>query len=174
MSEEVNAIKNAWERTIRRVLHAFIISDIDHLANYEFIVIEQHDDGTLDLNPLDNRISQLTGVPIKYGVPGITAKVQQGSRCYVTWEGANPEKPIVVGWAPGTILELIVAKGSEGVARVDDTVDTDTTMKIWIQKVTVLLAGSPTAPAPIISDPTLLAPLDFGKISSGSDVVKVG
>ena len=86
-------------------------------------VVHQEGDGTLHLQPDSDDLPGLTGVPIRYGLPGTTAKVPQGTRCLVEFEHGDPTSPIVTGFEPGAIEELVFDKGSAAIGRVGDRVD---------------------------------------------------
>src|SRR5690242_14832304 len=90
---------------IRRVVGLDILGPrVDYLALYAAKVVVQNGDGTLELQPDDTRLPGYSSVPIRYGIPGVTATVSANARCLITFAGADPQKPIVVGWEPGTVL----------------------------------------------------------------------
>lgn len=61
-------------------------------------VITQNADGTLELKPEDERWPGMSKVPIRYGLPGVSAKIKAGARVIFTFEGDDTTRPIVVGW----------------------------------------------------------------------------
>jgi hypothetical protein len=71
---------------------------IDYLAAYPCVAVSQNADGTLELVPDDKRIQGPSKVPIRYGVPGISATVAAGARVYLRWAGADPSKPYAEVW----------------------------------------------------------------------------
>lgn len=111
----------------------------DYHAQYVARVVKQGDDGSLDVIPDNAKIPGMTGVPIRYGVPGIFAKVEPGARVLVGFEGGNPAKPIATVWESASISELRITSeakvviqapsvqiGDDGgapIARVGDPVD---------------------------------------------------
>ena len=81
---------------------------VDFTTGYWATVVKQNSDGSLELQPDDPRFAGWSGPPIRYGVPGMTAKVSPGARCLLEFAGADPQRPMVTAWEPGTILELDV------------------------------------------------------------------
>jgi hypothetical protein len=71
---------------------------VDWLAKYDARVVAQNADGTLELKPDDDRLPSYSGVPIRYGVPGIAATVAAGARVVLEFSGANPQRPIATVW----------------------------------------------------------------------------
>jgi hypothetical protein len=85
---------------------------IDALAGYWATVSAQNGDGTLELTPDSPRLPGLSGVPIRYGVPGVTATVPAGARCLVEFAQADLTKPCVTAWEPGTgVTTTVTASG---------------------------------------------------------------
>lgn len=154
---------------IRSVVGGSIIGPrVDYLAVYPCKVVAQNSDGTLELQPDDARLPPYSNVPIRYGVPGVTATVPAGSRCLLTFAGADPQKRIVVGWEAGTVLGIVLAGGSNGVARNGDSVAATAQMSTWMSQVAAGLNGlSPGSVSPA-------TPASFGSISAGSTKVKAG
>jgi hypothetical protein len=100
-----------------------VMSEVDYHKPYPARVIVQDSDGTLQVKPDLDRIPGLTGVPIRYGVPGFTARVPPGTRCIVEFENGDSRAPIVTGFEPGAILQLSFDGGAHPVARVSDRAD---------------------------------------------------
>lgn len=121
MPSDVDKVKSGLVSFIRRTLGASIINRIDYLAFYPCKVVAQNADGTLELVADDSRVGSPSGVPIRYGVPGVKATVPSGSRCYLGFGGGDPRKPIVVDWESGAVLTIIVAGGTQGAARIGDS-----------------------------------------------------
>jgi len=108
--------KAALEQIVRR-----IVGKYDYAIPYACKVVAQNDDGTLELVPDDTRVPGLSNVPIRYGAPGITAKVGNGARVIVEFENADPQKPVVTSWdLSSPLVLLIIGGGSQPVARVGD------------------------------------------------------
>lgn len=117
----IDRFKSSFTSLVRATMR-----EVDHHKPYAARVVLQDADGTLQLRPDDERLPGLTGVPIRYGVPGVTAKVPPGARCVVEFEQGDPRTPIVTGFEPGAILELSFDGGSQSVARVGDSADCGT------------------------------------------------
>lgn len=110
---------------IRSALEAFIrqvTSRIDFLALYPARVVAQHPDGTLEVQPDDARLAGLARVPIRYGLPGVSATVEPGARVLLGFEGGDPSRPIATLWEL-TGATLVFNGGTQKVAREGDSVD---------------------------------------------------
>ncbi len=97
-----------------------VMREVAYHKPYPARVIQQDADGTLHLRPDSAVLPGLTGVPIRYGVPGVTARVPPGTRCIVAFENGDPQTPVVMGFEPGAVLELSLDGGTRAVARRDD------------------------------------------------------
>ena len=111
----------------------------DYHAQYVARVVSQNSDGLLSVVPDNDKMPPMTDVPIRYGVPGISAKVESGARVLIGFEGGDRRRPIATVWESAALTELrIVSKtkvvldcpdvsiGDEDgapVARVGDPVD---------------------------------------------------
>ena len=111
----------------------------DYHASYVARVVSQDDAGLLSVVPDNKRLPAMVGVPIRYGVPGVSAKVESGARVLIGFEGGDRRFPIATIWESAALTELrITAKtkviltcpdvriGDEDgapVARVGDPVD---------------------------------------------------
>lgn len=62
-----------------------------------------------------------SGIPIRYGLPGFTAKVPIGTRGALEYENGDPGRPVVTAWEAGAVDEVTFDNGTKAVARVDDT-----------------------------------------------------
>lgn len=116
-----------------------VMRRVDYHALYVARVVTQHDDGTIDVVPDTDKIPPMTEVPIRYGLPGISAKVKPGARVLVGFEGGEASRPIATVWESAAIEELRITSdkavivvapdvqlGDEGgapLARVGDAVD---------------------------------------------------
>ena len=163
------------ERTLARLRYAFV-----RVVTAK--VFKQDPDGSLRLQPDDPAYPQTLPVPPRYGLPGVTCKVAPGARCLLAYENSDPGRPVVTSWGDATLQELVIARGSQGAARVGDTVDcgylTVVTGPLGLAGasvvVSVVWAPPGTTPAPVSVPPlTVVYPLQ-GRISSGSSIVKVG
>ncbi len=97
-----------------------VMREVAYHKPYPARVVQQDADGTLHLRPDSAILPGLTGVPIRYGVPGVTARVPPGTRCIVEFENGDPQTPVVTGFEPGALLELSLDGGSRRVAREAD------------------------------------------------------
>jgi hypothetical protein len=71
-----------------------LLARTDYHASYPARVVSQGEDGSLELRPDDPRFGPgLSRVPVR-GLPGVVARVKQGARVLLTWEGGNPKLPI--------------------------------------------------------------------------------
>lgn len=169
MAIDYDRLKRGLTGFVRSLVGNDIIGPhVDYLAAYPCKVVTQNADGTLELQPDDVRLPPMSRVPIKYGIPGVTATVQNGGRALVEFSGANPQYPFATIWESASLNTLIIAGGSNGAARNGDTVGSTTAMGTWMTQVAtavnLLAPGSVTPPSPA----------SFGAITQGSTVVKVG
>lgn len=81
---------------------------VDLHAFYQFQVITQNADDTLELRSLDSRLSDLSKVPMRFGVPGTTADIPAGHVVMVGFAGGNEQDPYVAGWASGNATNLTI------------------------------------------------------------------
>ena len=144
--------------------------------------VSQNADGTLEVQLDDTTRPAERRCPIRWGLPGVTAKIQPGARVLVEWERGSPQNPVVTAWDQAAVQELVVSGGSKGAARVDDLVDAG---YLLVTRAAVGLGGVPvvvsvewlppgTTPAPASVPPLITAYPLRGKIISGSSILKVG
>lgn len=108
MPSELDRVKDGLMKMVRKFTHMFIVDSIDHLAAYQCTVVTQNADGTLDLKPDDTRLPAYVSVPIRYGVPGISATVSNGARILLEFAGGNPQRPIATVWEMASVTSLTV------------------------------------------------------------------
>lgn len=84
-----------------------------YLGIFPARVVSQNADGTLELQPDDSRIPGMSQVPIRYGVPGISAKVAAGARVAIEFAGGDPTQPIATVWEPGSLTEITLAASTK-------------------------------------------------------------
>ena len=83
----------------------------DYHAQYVARVVSQSADGTLSVVPDNDKMPPMTEVPIRYGVPGVSAKVESGARVLIGFEGGDRRRPIATVWESAALTELrIVSK----------------------------------------------------------------
>lgn len=108
---------------------------IDFLAMYPARVVKQNGDGTLELRLSSERMPSMSRIPIRYGVPGVRAKVKAGSFVAVEFERGSPASPVATVWDRESVSELtikadnvvvdaadIVAQNGRPLARLGDSV----------------------------------------------------
>lgn len=89
-----------------RALVESVVRRTDYHALYVARVVAQGADGSLDVIPDNDKMPGMTGVPIRYGVPGLSAKVKAGARVLVGFEGGDPSRPIATVWESAALTEL--------------------------------------------------------------------
>lgn len=92
----------ADEDRLRRALRA-VVANTDPLRAYghlyRALVVGMSDDcQRVDLLPVDDMLPEMSAVPLKTGVPGLTAKVAVGAYVLVGWEDRNPQRPFAALW----------------------------------------------------------------------------
>jgi hypothetical protein len=96
-------VRGAFARLTNKVL-----PDIDYSKPYRAKVVSQNGDGSLELLPLDAKLPPLSRVPIRYGIPGLSAKVAPGCTCLVAFDGGDPSRPTASLFDAGSLLEVEV------------------------------------------------------------------
>lgn len=81
---------------------------IDYLAKYPARVVSQNGDGTLELILTSDRMPDMSRIPIRYGVPGVRAKVKAGGFVDVEFEHGDPSMPIATVWDRESVTELTI------------------------------------------------------------------
>ena len=104
----LDRLKGALEGIVRTA-----VAQHDFYAEYSCKVVSQDGDGNLDLEPDDPRIPGMQGIPIRYGIPGVTVKVSGGARVHVGWENGDPKKPYAAIWEPSSLLSLTVTAATK-------------------------------------------------------------
>ena len=89
---------------------------VDYLAQYPAKVVTQNGDGSLELVPDDTRLPTYSAVPIRYGVPGVSAQVAPGARVLLGFAGADPQKPIAELWESASVVSLTVTGATVNLA----------------------------------------------------------
>lgn len=71
--------------------------------------VGQNADGTLEIKPTDEDMPDLSEVPVRLGMPGITEfRIIAPVDCSYGYENGDPSKPFVSAFGPGTALSLTV------------------------------------------------------------------
>lgn len=83
---------------------------IDASLVYQARVETQRGSGNLDLRSDGKRIpADMSDVPIRYGIPGVSAKVRKDAIVFVQFIEGDRARPVVVGWDTAAVTELVVA-----------------------------------------------------------------
>lgn len=174
-SPDSNPLARLVERTLTRLRFGFLKLVAGN-------AVKQNADGSLQVQPDGDTYPATNPTPYRLGVPGMTCRVAPGARCLVSYEDADPGKPVVTSWGKATLQELVIAGGDQGAARVGDTVDAGYLTVITaplglggaavVQSVTWLPPG--TSPPPVSVPPLTIVYHLVGRITSGSSIVKVG
>jgi len=151
---------------LRRLVTAFVGRRLDYLALYPARVVQQRDDGTLDLEPESSLVPSCQGVPIRHGLPGVTVTVAAGERVLLGYEGGDPSRPYAALWVAGSVTRITINGGNLRVAREgDDVVRTDA-FAAWCASVTAKVNTLPGTPTPA-------APATLGTIDEGYSGLRV-
>lgn len=100
---------------VERAIFDHFAARFDWFATYSAKVVSQGADGKLELRPDNPDIPGLTGVPIRYGIPGVRAKVLPGARVSVAFDAGDPGEPFATVWESGTLTELTITVGAGGI-----------------------------------------------------------
>lgn len=92
----------------------------DYHAEYVARVVAQGSNGLLSVVPDDKRIPPMVDVPIRYGVPGISAKVESGARVLIGFEGGDRRRPIATVWESAALTELRITSTTKVVLTCPD------------------------------------------------------
>lgn len=101
---------------LRAIVLAIVGPRLDLLALYPARVVSQ-DGNRLDLVPESGRLAPCAGVPLRYGLPGVTATVPAGTRVLMGFEHGDPSRPYAALWEPGPVTALSVNGGASRAAR---------------------------------------------------------
>jgi hypothetical protein len=85
------------------------VPGIDYLGKYTAKVVKQSGQ-KFDVQPDDDRLTGLTDVRLRNGIPGLSVQVTPGSYVLVGWENGDPRKPYVSLWDGGeSVTEITIA-----------------------------------------------------------------
>lgn len=143
----------------------------DYLARYPGRVVAQRGANSFDFQPDSPSVPGVSGVPVRFGLPGVTVQLNLGSspRCLLGFVGADPSQPFLDIWeAPGLssitvdpAADVNLGPAAAAVGRVGDQVQ----VTIPIGSITLAVSGS-SASGPA-------APITLnGTIQAGSPKVK--
>jgi hypothetical protein len=86
-----------------------IVAPIDFYALYDARVISQSSDGkTVDLQPNDARLPQLSAVPLRLGAPATVVKFAPGTTLRLGWDSGSPQLPFAGLFQGGETLTSYV------------------------------------------------------------------
>jgi hypothetical protein len=112
---DVDRVKRSLWRALRP-----LFSRVDHAALYPGTVVSQNGDGTLEVSSTVPDKPHLSKVPVAYGVPGITATVNDGGAVMVGFMGADPALPYVLIYDAATVKSISLLGGTMPIARMGD------------------------------------------------------
>ncbi len=132
-------------------------SIVENSNTYLCKVRTQNSDGTLQLEPEDERIKGrgLGSVPIRHGLPGFEVKVKAGAQVHVAFDGGDPSKPYASLWTPGNAgcvqrIEYKPSGISSPVVRVGDQIEASLPMALPISG---LMSGLPFSGVITVTSP---------------------
>lgn len=101
------------------------MSGLDYASLYECQVVTQSGDlSTVDIKPTTStKFAGLQRVPLRLGMPGVTAQFAPGAKVLLGWMGADPSLPYACLFGGGeTLLALTVGSGADNVlTKTDET-----------------------------------------------------
>lgn len=68
--------------------------------------------GTVDARPIDSRVPDMAGIPLRHGIPGLTVQVQPGCTVMVGWEDGKPDRPFAALWSTDAAAVQVVVDGA--------------------------------------------------------------
>jgi hypothetical protein len=104
---------------VRRFL-AVLFVRLDYAKRYPATVVAQNADGSLELRSDVPALTSISKVPIRYGVPGITAKVANGGKVLVGFEDASGKLPYALVYDQASVTSIALLGGTQEVARLGD------------------------------------------------------
>ncbi len=122
----MSQISQKFGKLIRKLL------PVDYFATYQCKVQSQNPDGTLELEPFDERLG-LGLSQVELGLPaGVESyKVKPGALCMVSFRNGKQDAPFVEFWGAGSFSELalkadsiVLNDGTQPVARKGDLIGT--------------------------------------------------
>lgn len=114
---DLDRLKKAFARLLEPLLFR-----LDYSCFYAATVVAQNGDGSLELKAAHPKLPNLSRVAIRYGIPGIAAKLNPGGRVIVGFENADPSAPFCLVWDAATIESVSWMGGSQPIARMGDAV----------------------------------------------------
>ncbi len=87
------------------------IPGIDYLGLYDAKVVKQSGQ-KFDVQPDDIRLTGMTNVPLRNGIPGLEVQVAPGAYVQVGWSNGDPRQPFVALWKGGETATEITITGT--------------------------------------------------------------
>lgn len=101
--QDVDPVRSALTKIVRQMTRT-----IDFLAMYPAQVVSQNGDGSLELKVASDRMPNMSRIMIRYGIPGVSAKVKAGSVVAVEFERGDPSAPVATVWDRSSVTELTI------------------------------------------------------------------
>lgn len=98
------------------------MNGVDYFGLYECKVVTQSADlSTVDITPSNAKFAGLQRVPLRLGLPGVTAQFASGAKVLLGWQGGDPSLPYACLFGGGeTLLALTVGSGADNAATKTD------------------------------------------------------
>jgi len=157
------------------------VPDEPFFGLYEYTV-QATDGTTIDGSPTETTLGlpNIRGVTIRTGLAGGAVTPALGSLCYVAFANGEPTRPIVHSFDSTTSQHTSLNSGSEGAARIGDTVNAGYLVLTSIMTVSAYFPGTPagliaaTAAAAALIPPGTVLGLTGGRITPRSSTVGRG
>ena len=134
---------------------------VDYSREWPCRVVTQNPDYTLQLDP-DDAVMKGAGldkVPIRYGMPGMRAKLKPGARCHLAFAAGDPARPFAHNWEPDEnsveSVEFTAGGRSAPLARIGDPVDVFFALGIPIPLIGGLIIPPSPSPVPFAPGTTI-------------------
>ena len=124
----------------------------DYAAAYTCTVVNQNNDGTLELTGESPSMPTFSRVPVRYGIPDVLATLKPGARVLVTFENMDPSRPVATLFDAKDAISVNFAGGFGPLARQGDSVIVEFPVTPII--ITGTLTLPPTIPGPFVGAPT--------------------
>ena len=91
---------------------------IDYFGQYECKVLAQSSDlSTVDVLPVVAKFAGLQRVPLRLGLPGVTAQFAPGAKVLLGWKGGDPSQPFAsLHFGGETLTALTIGSAADNVA----------------------------------------------------------
>jgi hypothetical protein len=132
---------------------------VDYSREWPCRVVTQNPDYTLQLLPDDEamKAAGLDQVPIRYGMPGMRAKIKPGARCHLAFAAGDPKRPFAHNWEfdEDTVefVDFVASGRASGMARIGDSV------KVFVNPGVPIPVTGTVSGAPFVGIMTIATPL---------------